>query len=404
MLYLKGVNTMKLSESKVDYPKVAIITGNWDADNKSISLTARKLVSIFLNISQEVTVISANHSINIEDSNLFQINLRCINTGRYFISRCFNHIKYQLKLVSVIFYLIKNQYNLFVFCFGADLFILPLLTLFIFRKKIIIRTDARPSVSLEYFHQPWWKVTMFKILDTINYSIADMILPEANYMIKYYHFERYSDKTAIGSLFVEDYFFDSKYIATNDRPYDIGYFGRFSKEKGFGELIESLKILGESQVRISVLFVGDGPLKDLLASISIYDSLNISVIPWCEKETIPYYLTRIKIFVLPSYKEGLPNSVLESMACGTPVLATAVGGIGDVIINGVSGFIILDNSPKEVALGIQKALNSDLDLDDIARIGREKIIQEYNYDVVQDKYRVILSNILNLKTSPIGHK
>ncbi|PKL70604.1 MAG: hypothetical protein CVV30_04430 [Methanomicrobiales archaeon HGW-Methanomicrobiales-1] len=373
-------------------PKVAIITGNWDINNLSIRLTAQKLVLIFLKISKNVTVISANHDINIDNLNLTHKKISCETDSRHFVIRGFNHIIYQIKIVQTIFKLVKNQYTVFIFCFGADLFILPLLTLFILKKKILIRTDSRPSTSLQYFCQPSWKIFLFETVEKINYSISDIIIPESKYMVKFYHLERYSNKIFIGPLFVEDYFFKHNIPNIDHRPFDIGYFGRFSEEKGFAELIESLRIISKSHGHISALFIGDGPMRKLLMDIQNDNNLDISVIPWCEKEDIPSYFAKIKLFILPSYKEGLPNSVLESMACGTPVLATPVGGILDVVIDNQTGFIIPNNSPSEIANIIQKALNNS-DLNRISFAAREKVMEEYNNNSVLNNYTDILSYV-----------
>ena len=64
----------------------------------------------------------------------------------------------------------------------------------------------------------------------------------------------------------------------------------------------------------------------------------------------------MKLLVMPSYYEGLPATVLEAMACGTPVLATGVGAIPDIVKEGETGFIIGDLSPERLADDIVRAL------------------------------------------------
>jgi len=77
---------------------------------------------------------------------------------------------------------------------------------------------------------------------------------------------------------------------------------------------------------------------------------------WVPRSEIPKLLNRIRILVIPSYTEGLPNVMLEAMACGTLVIATSVGTIPDIIKDGETGFILKDNSPKTIKEGISRAI------------------------------------------------
>jgi glycosyltransferase involved in cell wall biosynthesis len=70
---------------------------------------------------------------------------------------------------------------------------------------------------------------------------------------------------------------------------------------------------------------------------------------WIRHEKVVDYLNELKLFVLPSYSEGLPTIVLEAMACGTPVLATSVGAITDIINEGQTGFLLKSNNPEHIA-------------------------------------------------------
>jgi glycosyltransferase involved in cell wall biosynthesis len=110
---------------------------------------------------------------------------------------------------------------------------------------------------------------------------------------------------------------------------------------------------------------------------------------WISHEDLPRYLNPLRLLVLPSYTEGLPNIMLEAMACGTPVLATPVGAIPDIIIDGKTGFIMESNSPECIAENVIRALNSS-DLDRIAEAGRRFVEENITFEKVVKNWKRIL--------------
>ncbi|MFC1994375.1 glycosyltransferase, partial [Chloroflexota bacterium] len=107
----------------------------------------------------------------------------------------------------------------------------------------------------------------------------------------------------------------------------------------------------------------------------------------------PGYLNDLKLLILPSYSEGLPKSVIEAMACGTPVLATSVGGIPDVIKDGETGFIMEDNSPETIAQNVVRALNNP-NLEQITQNARKLVEQEYSCEIIVGKYKQALEMVI----------
>ncbi|MBU0533620.1 MAG: glycosyltransferase [Candidatus Omnitrophica bacterium] len=120
----------------------------------------------------------------------------------------------------------------------------------------------------------------------------------------------------------------------------IGTVGRIHPQKGHEFLIQVVeKLLAEHQSLI-FLIIGEGYLKEEF--IRKVKSLNLSknILFLGEREDIPELLSCMDIFVLPSIREGFPNTILEAMASSLPVVATDVGGVRELIIPDETGFIV----------------------------------------------------------------
>ena len=114
---------------------------------------------------------------------------------------------------------------------------------------------------------------------------------------------------------------------------------------------------------------------------------------WIPHDELPKYLNQLKLLVLPSYTEGLPNIMLEAMACGTPVLATPVGAIPEVIKDEETGFILKNNSPECIAENVMRALEHP-NLGEIVNNARNLIERKYTYEAAVERYRWMLGKIM----------
>jgi glycosyltransferase involved in cell wall biosynthesis len=100
------------------------------------------------------------------------------------------------------------------------------------------------------------------------------------------------------------------------------------------------------------------------------------------------------VFVCPSRQDNLPNTVLESLACGTPVVAFAVGGIPDMVEHGVNGYLAAPEDTHDLAVGIALLLG-DADLRQrMGQAGREKVEREFSSSVVARRYMALYEHIL----------
>lgn len=172
----------------------------------------------------------------------------------------------------------------------------------------------------------------------------------------------------------------------------ILYCGQIGEIKGLVYLIKAFKRISQQYSRAKLVVAGSSQLWDWRSEADrVYEKriqrmsrdLDIHFLGKVTYEVIPFIYKACDVFVLPSIQEGLPLSILEAMASGKPVIATRVGGISEVIEDGVNGFLVPPKSVEDLADSITKLIE-DKDLK--AKMGREgkKIVQNYSWKKTAD--------------------
>ena len=166
--------------------------------------------------------------------------------------------------------------------------------------------------------------------------------------------------------------------------------GRLDPQKGFDTLIRAFCRLGRSDWKLVIAGEGSERAK-LEALIEKLGAKNI-MLPGRTSEIFKWY-KKASIFVLSSKREGFPNVLLEAMACGTPVVASNVGGIPFMVENGKNGFLFDSENVEELADKIV-ALSKDEKLRrKMGEAGKEKV-KEFTWDKIAEQtvkvYREIL--------------
>jgi glycosyltransferase involved in cell wall biosynthesis len=163
-----------------------------------------------------------------------------------------------------------------------------------------------------------------------------------------------------------------------EHEFVIGYIGRLSEEKGVRYLIETHRLLAKAGVPARMLIIGDGPQRKELKHLASTIGDGKSVIFTGFQNNIEDWLPTMDVFVLPSLTEGTPMALLEAMAGGIPVIASAVGGVPQVIKQGKNGLLIEPGRTEEIHKAVLDLYNNEQMRENLSRAAEETIKQNYS--------------------------
>lgn len=165
---------------------------------------------------------------------------------------------------------------------------------------------------------------------------------------------------------------------------------RLVEQKGLQYLLKAIPLVPGPLF----LFAGDGPDRDDMERDIKELNIGNRVRILGYRDDIPELLSECSAFVLPSLYEGHPLSVMEAMAAGRPVIASDIKGIDEIIVNGVSGYLVPPRNPEALASAIRK-LTQDKELAGrIAEAGRQRIEGEFSADTMANKVTGIYKDLI----------
>lgn len=178
----------------------------------------------------------------------------------------------------------------------------------------------------------------------------------------------------------------------------VGTVGRMQTVKDQPTLasafIRALKIDPSLKKSLRLVMVGGGPLR--AECQQLLDKAGVAELAWLpgERGDIPEIMRGLDCFVLPSLAEGISNTILEAMACGLPVIATAVGGNADLVIAGKSGEIIPAADPEAMAKEIVRLANAPTLAKAMGHTGRQVIEQKFSMKAMVAAYQGTYDKLL----------
>ena len=154
--------------------------------------------------------------------------------------------------------------------------------------------------------------------------------------------------------------------------------GNLIELKGHALLIEAVQGLAATHPRLQLAIAGEGPEREALEALIGRHGLagRVRLLGSVGQADLAHWYAAADLFVMPSSREGLPNALLEALACGTPALATAVGGIPEVLAGSPeAGELLRGRSAAAIAEAVQRWLASDVD-----RAAVRRMAQAYAWD------------------------
>jgi glycosyltransferase involved in cell wall biosynthesis len=192
---------------------------------------------------------------------------------------------------------------------------------------------------------------------------------------------------------INDVFFKSSENKNQNEKFKIVTVANLVPVKNISLILEIAKDLPDTEF----IIVGDGPEKDIHHNtIEINNIENVKLLGYKSPEEIKKIYDESDCFLLTSFAEGTPTSALEAMTSGLPIIASHAGGINNIIIDGINGFVI-DNFEKENYENKLKLIKDSIELRKIIYKNNKAISENFRWDKVADRITRLTKECLHEK-------
>jgi len=175
------------------------------------------------------------------------------------------------------------------------------------------------------------------------------------------------------------------------------FVGNVLREKGVEDLMQSFCTLARDFQELHLVVVGDGPALDGLVSKAeeVRVGNRVHFVGRRPHHEIPGWLSASDILVLPSWREGLPNVVLEAMACSRPVVATRVGGIPEAVQPGESGILVERGDVRALTEAIAQLICDPVKREAMGQAGRRIVEDRFTWEKNAKRTIALYHEVLN---------
>lgn len=185
----------------------------------------------------------------------------------------------------------------------------------------------------------------------------------------------------------------------------VGTVGRLQAVKDQLNLVRAFALLlersGDVSRRLRLILAGEGPLRGDIEAEILHCGIGDHVWLAGERSDVADVMRSLDIFVLPSQSEGISNTILEAMASGLPVVATNVGGNGELVSDGESGLLARPQDSQALALEVARYADDPALAKRHGRAGRARVEAEFSLEVMVNRYASLYMRLLQLQNGTV---
>lgn len=174
----------------------------------------------------------------------------------------------------------------------------------------------------------------------------------------------------------------------------VGTVGNLYPVKGHRHLILAAKTIVQRQPNTHILIFGRGELKDTLIAEAQALGIKERVHLLGYRDDVPKWLEVMDVFTMPSLSEGLPLSLLEAMAAGTPPVVTSVGGMPEVVQDGRTGFLVPPGDPNSLARKVLGLLEDPSLAANLGKAARATVLERFSLERMVNEYRDLYQAVM----------
>lgn len=179
-------------------------------------------------------------------------------------------------------------------------------------------------------------------------------------------------------------------------PPKILFVGKLEARKGYADFIKAAALVLQFIPEAQFFLAGHGEVAEaeaLSRTLGIEDSIHVT--GWLDRDALTQLYRSVTVFCLPSYDEGLPMSVLEAMSWGLPVVTTPVGGIPDIVEDGVNGFFVQPGQIVDIASTIARLISlSEQTRNDIGFAAQDTVLRHCDPTTISNKLAELYVDLL----------